>query len=377
MGKVEKYEKLNKPGLWFVCSGQPATELKQYVYDFAVESGLPIVVENERDWLEQEMTEYDNHGFFWYPEELNDFIPNGFFWNNYVFFDEFKILSFTNSFSHLYLIDNLSELSHDYGSDYSRALTSIEQEAVEYNIMTVQEIFNTKAVQEIETEILNLQYETEKRRLFRDSEGFAIKSLLGIRRNILHDYFVMDENYKLLLSEFNEALKLQLIDMRNRTIKLYESVKGNDVKNDMIVKGNCFLGYGYSKIHPVQTVRAKKMWAMLNGTMDDFMPLYDDGACSFEIQTWGDSIQIQSENEMLYLQEEPDNWNEGLDRELTKDMHLIHAFHNLYEHMDFSIFDLLWVRDFNVELHAEIDYHTYKSDEYGDDLDWSKCDYWD
>ena len=81
--------------------------------------------------------------------------------------------------------------------------------------MTVQEIFNTKAVQEIETEILNLQYETEKRRLFRDSEGFAIKSLLGIRRNILHDYFVMDENYKLLLSEFNEALKLLLIDMRN------------------------------------------------------------------------------------------------------------------------------------------------------------------
>ena len=27
--------------------------------------------------------------------------------------------------------------------------------------MTVQEIFNTKAVQEIETEILNLQYQTE------------------------------------------------------------------------------------------------------------------------------------------------------------------------------------------------------------------------
>ena len=215
--------------------------------------------------------------------------------------------------------------------------------------MTVQEIFNTKAVQEIETEILNLQYETEKRRLFRDSEGFAIKSLLGIRRNILHDYFVMDENYK----------------------------QGNDVKNDMVVRGKCFLGYEYSKIHPVQTVRARKMWAMLNGTMDDFMPLYDDGACSFEIETWGNPIHIQSENEMLYLQEEPDNWNEGLDRELTKDLHLIHAFHNLYEHLDFSIFDLLWVRDFNIELHTEIDYHTYKSDEYGDDLDWSKCDYWD
>ena len=160
MVKVEKYEKLNKPGLWFVCSEHPASELKKYVYDFAVESGLPIVVysdipkkeiqnsvidrirtkclenantENERNWLEQEMMEYNNHGFFWYPEELNDFIPNGSFWRNYVCFDEFKILSFTNCFSNLYLIDDLLELSHDYGSDYSQALTSIEQEAVEHN----------------------------------------------------------------------------------------------------------------------------------------------------------------------------------------------------------------------------------------------------
>ena len=159
MGKIEKYEKLNKPGLWFVCSGQPATELKQYVYDFAVESGVPIVVysgipkkeiqnsvidliktkcienaenENERDWLEHEMTEYDNHGFFWYPEELNDYTPNGSFWHNYVYFDEFKILSFTNTFSNLYLIDNLSELWLDDEGDLSQSLLSIENEAIEY-----------------------------------------------------------------------------------------------------------------------------------------------------------------------------------------------------------------------------------------------------
>ena len=52
--------------------------------------------------------------------------------------------------------------------------------------MTVQEIFNTKAVQEIETEILTLQYETEKRKLFRDYEGVAIERLLRVRRNILN-----------------------------------------------------------------------------------------------------------------------------------------------------------------------------------------------
>ena len=159
MVKVKKYEKLNKPGLWFVCSGQPATELKQHVYNFAVESGLPIVVysgipkkeiqnavinriktkclenatdEKERDWLEQEMMEYNNHGFFWYPEELNDFIPNGFFWNNYVDIDEFKVLSFTNCFSNLYLIENLSELWLDEDDYLSQDLILIEKEAIEY-----------------------------------------------------------------------------------------------------------------------------------------------------------------------------------------------------------------------------------------------------
>ena len=44
MDNMYSYEKLNKPGLWFVCSEHPASELKQHVYDFAIELGLPIVV---------------------------------------------------------------------------------------------------------------------------------------------------------------------------------------------------------------------------------------------------------------------------------------------------------------------------------------------
>ena len=59
-------------------------------------------------------------------------------------------------------------------------------------------------------------------------------------------------------------------------------------------------------------------------------------------------------DEMLYLQEEPDNWNEGLDRELTKDMHLIHAFHNLFQHMLFAITDFIYVRNFRTEINIEI-----------------------
>ena len=123
-------------------------------------------------------------------------------------------------------------------------------------------------------------------------------------------------------------------------------------------------------------MRAKKIWAVLNGSLDDYIFLYcEDGVNSFYINNY--DPKLESENELLYLNEELDNWNEGLDSEMTKDMHLTYAFHNLFSHLDFSIFDLLWVRDFNIEIHVEYNYHTYENEEYGDDLDWEKCDYWD
>ena len=188
--------------------------------------------------------------------------------------------------------------------------------------------------------------------------------------------FVLDEQNKQLLAEFNEAMKQQLIEMRKRAIDLYNSVYKPDMGGTVEVEGKCFMGYEYSKIHPVQSMRAKKMWAVLNGSLDDYIFLYcEDGVNSFYINNY--DPKIESENELLYLNEELDNWNEGLDRDMTKDMHITYAFHDLFSHLDFSIYDLLWVRDFNIEIHVEYDYHTYKDEEYGDDLHWDKCDYFD
>ena len=159
MDTMDSYEKLNEPGVWLVRSTQPSLDLCRFVYDLAVELGNPIVVysstptreiqntiidaiknkrieaatdELERNWLEDELSEYNSHGFFWYPEEMNDYVPNGSFWSNYVSFDEFKILSFKNSFPNLYLIDNLSELWYEDERDIFQSLPSIEKEAVEY-----------------------------------------------------------------------------------------------------------------------------------------------------------------------------------------------------------------------------------------------------
>lgn len=77
------------------------------------------------------MSEYNTHGQFWYPEELNDYLLDNPFWSNYVHFDQFKILSFTNNFSNLYLIDNLCDLWYNDEKDLSKSFLSIEGEAVE------------------------------------------------------------------------------------------------------------------------------------------------------------------------------------------------------------------------------------------------------
>ena len=241
--------------------------------------------------------------------------------------------------------------------------------------MTVREIFNSTAVRSIEEQILDLYHETERKHWCNDENKKAIKSLLEVRRRILNSMFVLDEQNKQLLADFNDAMKLQLIEMRKRAIDLYNSVYKPDMEGSVEVEGKCFMGYEYSKMHPVQSMRAKKMWAVLNGSLYDYIFLYcEDGVKSFYINNY--DPKIESENELLYLNEELDNWNEGLDREMTKDMHLTYAFHNLFSHLAFSIYDLLWVRDFNIEIHVEYNYHTYESDEFGDDLDWGKCDYW-
>lgn len=242
--------------------------------------------------------------------------------------------------------------------------------------MTVQEIFNTTTVRSIEEQILSLYHETERNHWYNEENKKAIRSLLEVRKQVLNSMFVMDEYSKQLLAEFNEAMKEQMVEMRKRAIDIYNNVYKPDMVGHIEVTGKCFMGYEYSKIHPVQTMRAKKMWAVLNGSLDDYILLYhEDGVDSFNISS--DDPKIVSENEFQYLNEVPNNWNEGLDREMTSDLHLTYAFHNLFSHLDFSIFDLLWVRDFNIEIHVEYDYHTYDSDNYGDDLDWNKCDYQD
>jgi hypothetical protein len=233
--------------------------------------------------------------------------------------------------------------------------------------MTVQEIFDTPAIKKVENEMIGLEENIERHRVDKPNGLEMMRVLIGLRRNLLADMFVMDENYKRLLSDFNETMKQQLIRMRHETIKAAHGVMNADVTGEIQAIGKCFLGYRYSRLHPVQTMRAKKIWAILNCSIDDYVQFYSDGVLMGGY-VYDSRKEQESENQMFYLQEEPDNWNEGLDMEITKDMYLIYPVHHLVSHTDFSIFDLLWVRDFNMEIQIESDYATYPEEEEGEDI---------
>ena len=234
--------------------------------------------------------------------------------------------------------------------------------------MTVKEIFDHPAVKAVEMEILDILRDEKRDREGKDAK-LAVQHLLSVRKRILNGMFEWTDETFSLLSDFNNALVHAQCEMRERLSRLFESVKETGLEN-LEFQGKVFLSYKYSEIHPVQSIRARKMWNVLNGSYDKFMPLYKDGAN--HIYYTGQE-KISSEKEVLYLSEETENWNEGLDREKTKDMNLCYAFHNLYAHTAFSIFDLLWIRDFSIEINVESTHYTGSID--WDDIDWKKYDY--
>lgn len=231
--------------------------------------------------------------------------------------------------------------------------------------MELQEILETHAVKTVEIEILKIITETE---LSKRSEYCkpAIQHLLKVRKKIIDSMFVLTDEYKQLLCQFNESMKYAFCDMRRQMIDMQKAAIATGFKN-LEVTGKVFMSYKYPENHPVQTIRAKKIWAILNNSYDYFMPLYEDGINKIYCK---DDDSVPSENEVLYLSNDTDNWNEGLDRVKTSDLHLCYGVHNLIEHNYFSILDLLWVRDFEIEVKCETSHCTGSED--WDDIDWKK-----
>ncbi len=196
------------------------------------------------------------------------------------------------------------------------------------------------AIRDIEEEIVN-SYNT-------NGHYENDKCLLEIRRNLINEMVLAhQEDIIEPIREFNDCLMEALKELYERAKRIYDDLKAHsDYGDEIDVTASLYLDNDYPKLHPIQRYDRQDLWeAICDGGWN---VLYDEGI-SFYI---GRNESFES---LTGMDCPPPNWNDGLDSELTKDMHLCMQFHHLFDYTQFAITDFIYVRKFWSEIKIVID----------------------
>ncbi len=199
--------------------------------------------------------------------------------------------------------------------------------------------------------------------------------LLSLRKDMINKRVLAHQEEILPdIIDFNDVLRDALKEMYDRAHSIWDNIKENRWSSEshpslledgrvvteegkanawgdnVEVTAKCFLSYDYPELHPLQGEDREEFWGAICDS--GWNPLYDDGV-TLPTLTLPSDID-ESFDSFIGMDCPPPNWNEGLDQELTKDLHLISAFHNLFDHMNFAITDFIYVRKFETEINIEI-----------------------
>ena len=176
--------------------------------------------------------------------------------------------------------------------------------------------------------------------------------LLSLRKEMINKRVLAhQEDFLPDIIAFNDALTNALREMYDRAHFIWDSIKGKETFGDEIrLEAKCYLGNDYPELHPVQDDDRQDLWcAICDGGWNK---VYDYGVSLGPLRFPVD--ENASFDYFIGMDCPPPNWNEGLDQELTKDLHLTSAFHNLFEHTKFALTDFIYVRKFETEINIEI-----------------------
>lgn len=175
------------------------------------------------------------------------------------------------------------------------------------------------------------------------------ESLLQLRKDLLN-HQALAHQAELLpdIITFNDALQAALLNLYNHAHKLYAQVSAFEPNIELIA--NCFLSPNYPSLHPCQEANRQELWDALCDS--GWNPLYMDGVTHELVLPRDLEVSFDA---FIGMDCPTPNWNEGLDPFLTKDLHLISAFHNLFDHTNFALTDFIFVRDFNIEININLE----------------------
>lgn len=198
----------------------------------------------------------------------------------------------------------------------------------------------------VEQEIFNKFYYTTK------CDYTDYDCLLSLRKDMINERALTHQEEILPdIIAFNDALSNALREMYDRAHGMWDAIRENKCFGESTeLTAKCFLSNEYPKLHPIQGGDEMQMlWSALCDS--GWNKLYNDGVTLNTLCFPSD--EKESFNALIGLEDTPQNWNEGFDRELTKDLHLTSAFYNLFEHTMFAITDFIYVRKFETEINIE------------------------
>lgn len=191
---------------------------------------------------------------------------------------------------------------------------------------------------------------------YNNTRNYALNgdALLNLRKNIINKELLAHQADILPdIIAFNDALREALREMYDRAHCIWDKMIGTVDEGDgeeMELTAMCYFDADYPALHPIQGDDRQDLWYALCD--DDLNPMYADGISVLTLTFPRD--ENYTFDTFIGMDCPPPNWNEGLDPELTKDLHLISQFHNLFQHMLFAITDFIYVRKFRTEINIEI-----------------------
>ena len=221
--------------------------------------------------------------------------------------------------------------------------------------MDIVKILTNPELQEIEQKICFLRNHMFDH--MNETECFIIEiqHLMARRKKIAHRG-LWDYQAELLpyIIEFNDALKGAFREMWD-TIDVMRNKINYEYQG---IEASLWFDTNFPTNHPLaknaaadKRTQLQELWEAI--TDPDAHQAYKYG---IHRSIHSNCFLEETFEEFVGLSESTPNWNEGLNPVVTKDLHLIMPFHTLFEHTDFTLYDLIYVRDFQMEINVEMEY---------------------
>lgn len=196
----------------------------------------------------------------------------------------------------------------------------------------------------------------------KDLEYYAAECIDDLKLQrwcLLRDSFEWTDENVARLEAANEQLKEALLDMRRQTIEVYEAVRKRiTTDQNLYVYGSLWVKEMAFENWQHDEDMQYDMFDIM--TSSPYSGFYSVGGVSMTYDFYHDEIHSdspddadKSENYLLYLENTVDNWNELMPIEKTGHLHLVYAIHNLYEHCNWSLQDILAIKSYHTKIEIE------------------------